>query len=203
MSPLKVGITGGIGSGKSVVCRLFALWGAPVYDSDARAKELMNGVLVPQITKLLGPAAYRDGTLDRKYVASRVFADAGLLARLNAIVHPAVGKDFERWAEGFAGRVPYVVQESAILFSSGFNKFMDRTVAVTAPENVRIARVVERDGCTPESVRARIAAQQDESALADYLIYNDGRQPLTAQVATLHKLFCDGREEVVEGMHGR
>ena len=194
---LRIGVTGGIGSGKSTVCRIFSALGAPVYDSDARAKALMNGdpVLARQIIGLLGPGAYRDGRLDRAFVARRVFGDRALLEGLNAIVHPAVGRDFEAWArlrekEG----VPYVLLESAILFESGFDACVDRTVTVSAPLELRVARTVARDGADEAQVRARIASQADEArrqALAGYTVVNDERSLLSEQVLRLDKLFRD------------
>jgi dephospho-CoA kinase len=141
---IRVGVTGGIGSGKSTVCGLFAGLGAPVYDSDSRARELMNGNRIRDaVTALLGPESYRDGALDNTYVAGKVFADRTLLASLNAIVHPAVASDFEAWALSLTDR-PYVVLESAILFESGFDGLVDRIVAVSAPVQVRLERVLQR-----------------------------------------------------------
>jgi dephospho-CoA kinase len=144
---MRVGVTGGIGSGKSTVCQLFADLGVPVYNSDARARELMNGDggIKRAIVTLLGPGAYRDERLDSAYVAARVFTDKVLLASLNAIVHPAVALDFEAWALSFADQ-PYVVLESAILFESGFDRFVDRVIAVSASPEVRLTRVLLRGG---------------------------------------------------------
>ncbi len=155
---IRVGVTGGIGSGKSTVCKLFAGLGVPVYDSDSRAREIMNGdggqgedlVMAAggvrrAVVELLGEEAYRNGVLDAGFVAAKVFSDKMLLASLNAIVHPAVALDFEAWALSFADR-PYVVLESAILFESGFDRFVDRIVTVSAPVEVRVERVMKRDG---------------------------------------------------------
>lgn len=191
----KVGITGGIGSGKSTVCRLFSLYGVAVYDSDAHAKRLMDTdpALAAAITALLGPAAYGGGRLDRAYVASRVFADRALLDALDAVVHPAVGRDFLRWAERQEG--PYVIMECAILYESGFDRLVDAVVAVTAPPDVRVARAVGRGGADEAAVRARIAHQMDADAVAaraGYTIDNDGLHSLIEQVDTLHKTFSHG-----------
>lgn len=130
---MKVGITGGIGSGKSTVCRLFARLGVAVYDSDAGAKRLMteDAELRRRITDRFGGEAYADGTLNRTYLAGRVFSEAQALADLNAIVHPAVRADFAVWAERQEG--DYVILESALLFDAGFDACVDRTVAVLAP----------------------------------------------------------------------
>lgn len=154
---IKVGVTGGIGSGKSTVCELFARLGAPVYDSDVRAREIMNRGpdasacnregsgegMKRAIIALLGDEAYRGDALNNAYVAGKVFADKMLLASLNSIVHPAVARDFEAWALGFADR-PYVVLESAILFESGFDRLVDRVVTVSAPAELRLERVIAR-----------------------------------------------------------
>ncbi len=185
--PSRIGITGGIGSGKSVVCRLFALWGAPVYDSDSRAKQLMDSKLVQPITGLLGARAYRDGSLDRAWVASRIFADGGLLAKMNAIVHPAVGEDFLQWADSHNDK-PYVILESAILFSSGFDRFTDHTVGVYAPLDRRVERAMERSGCSREAVLARVANQTDEADRAEFTIDNHACA-LIPQVARMHEIF--------------
>jgi dephospho-CoA kinase len=144
---IRVGVTGGIGSGKSTVCELFAGLGVPVYNSDVRARELMNGggEIKRSIVALLGPEAYRGDRIDSGYVAAKVFNDKMLLASLNAIVHPAVALDFEAWALSFADR-QYVVLESAILFESGFHRLVDKVVAVSAPVAVRIERVLVRNG---------------------------------------------------------
>ena len=155
---MKVGITGGIGSGKSTVCRLFAQRGIAVYDSDREAKRLMteDGALRAGITARFGAESYVDGALNRRYLASRVFSDAQALADLNALVHPAVRSDFASWAERQAG--PYVILESAILFEAGLEDAVDRTVAVLAPLELRLSRTCRRDGCDEEAVRRRMAA---------------------------------------------
>lgn len=191
---MRIGVTGGIGSGKSTVCRLFGVLGIPVYDSDARAKKLMSedGRLMAEITELFGERAYADGVLDRAYISSRVFTDPQLLAVLNAIVHPAVGCDFLKWCEQQGAK--YVILESAILFESGFDKYADRTITVSAPESERIERTTHRDEANVESVRARIANQMTDAqreARADYVIRNDEDSMITDQVLRLHKIFMD------------
>ena len=187
---IKIGVTGGIGSGKSTVCRVFSLLGIPYYDSDAEAKRLMNtdSELATRIRSLLGPGAYTDQGLDRAYVSARVFGHPDRLQRLNAIVHPAVEHDFARWAE--AQQAPYVIEESAILFESGADRLMDRTVAVVAPEEVRIRRVCRRDLREEQAVRARIAHQMsDEERIrrADYVLQADERELLIPQILELHR----------------
>lgn len=195
---LKIGITGGMGSGKSTVCRMFASSVVSVYDSDQRAKEMMDSApaLIKQIKKLFGNKAYRDGSLDRAYVASRVFTDKSLLHSLNSIVHPAVGLDFEKWSfwmENDGDEM--IVLESAILFESGFDKYVDYVVAVSAPIEMRVARSVARDGSDPRKVRERMANQMTDSereARADFVIMNDGDlNGLREQVVALYKQLND------------
>lgn len=171
----KVGITGGIGSGKSTVCRLFADNEVAVYDSDKEAKRLMNEdcALREAIISRFGEESYGADGLNRKYLADKVFSDDEALQALNALVHPAVKRDFERWAGEQSG--DYVVLESAILFESGMNEMVDITLAVVAPLDLRVSRTCRRDKCDEESVRRRIAAQMSDDELtrrADITIVN-------------------------------
>lgn len=189
---MKVGITGGIGSGKSTVCRLFALRGVAVYDSDAEAKRLMTADpdLRARISARFGDEAYSEGKLDRTYLAGKVFSDAQALADLNAIVHPAVRADFAAWAQRQEGG--YVILESAILFDAGFDGDVDRTVAVLAPQELRIERTCRRDKRDPEEVRRRIAAQMDDDVLsekADYVVVNIFEEDLEPAVVKLDRIF--------------
>ncbi len=194
----KVGVTGGIGSGKSTVCALFARWGAAVYDSDSRAKLLMNESvpLREALTAEFGAECYgRDGQLDRTYLSGRVFGDAVALGRLNAIVHPAVREDFRRWAEAQQG--PYVVLESAILFEAGFGDEVDTTLAVLAPVEERVRRAVERDGAGREQIMRRIAHQMGDDELharADRTVVNIRRDYLESDVEQLHKIYTHEAE---------
>ena len=180
---MKVGITGGIGSGKSTVCRLFAQKGIAVYDSDAAAKRLMqeDGALRRQLAGRFGEGTFRDGVLDRAYLAGIVFADPQALADLNALVHPVVMRDFDAWAARQEGS--YVILESAILFEAGLEGSVDRTVAVLAPRELRIERTCRRDGCDPDQVRAphRRAARRRFalSARADYVVVNIFEEPIS------------------------
>ena len=189
---MKVGITGGIGSGKSTVCRLFARLGVAVYDSDAAAKRLMTEKteLRAGIAARFGAEAYAGDALNRSYLAAKVFSDPEALADLNALVHPVVMADFAAWAERQAGS--YVILESALLFDAGFDACVDRTVAVLAPEELRVERTCRRDGRTPGEVRLRIAAQTDDdtlSAKADYTLVNILESDLEPAVAELHRIF--------------
>lgn len=188
---VRLGVTGGIGSGKSVVCRLLQMLDVPVYDSDSRAKWLMANSLAlrERLCARFGVEIYEGGVLQRRVLAERVFSDAEALAALNAIVHPAVAEDFCAWAaEREAEGADVVVLESAILLSSGFDRFVDRCVAVVAPEELRVARAVARDGASVEQIKARIAAQMSQQEVAgrcDYVIVNDEESMLWPQVLSL------------------
>lgn len=193
-TPLQVGITGGIGSGKSLVSHIFKLLGVPIYDADSRAKSIMttDGILVSQIKKEFGVLSYRaDGSVNREYLAEHVFSDPKKLKRLNELVHPRVGVDFKRWAE--EQRTPYVLKEAALLFEAGSNKALDKIIVVSAPEELRIKRVLQRDRHrTAEHVRDIIRNQlkeEEKLKLSDYIIVNDGSSPVIPQVLELHKQF--------------
>ena len=189
----KIGITGGIGSGKSTVCALLKERGVAVYDSDYEAKRLMaqSETLRRQIVEAFGAECYNDGGLNRQYLAAQVFGNAEALQRLNAIVHPAVKDDFRAWAERQPGA--YVVLESAILFESGFDKEVDATLAVMAPLEERLRRTMERDGANREQVLSRIAHQMSDDELharADRTIVNLMREYLESDIEQLHKMYC-------------
>lgn len=188
----KVGVTGGIGSGKSTVCRLFAERGIAVYDSDSQAKRLMeeSDMLRAALVGAFGTECYAEGRLNRRYLAGRVFGDAEALARLNALVHPAVREDFRMWAERQSG--PYVILESAILFEAGFENEVDTTLAVLAPAEERIKRCMERDGASREEVLRRMASQADDDTLhrlAARTIVNIRRDYLESDVERLHEIY--------------
>lgn len=188
-----VGITGGIGSGKTTVCRIFEQLGVPVYYADDRAKMLMNtsSTIRAGIIAEFGHEAYTDQGLNRAYLAGLVFGTPERLAKLNALVHPAVADDFDEWVEHHVDK-PYVMKEAAILFESGAYQGVDITVLVIAPEDVRIERVVARDGVKPEDVRKRMAnqwTQERKAKLADHIINNDGFHLLIPQVLELHGKF--------------
>ena len=184
-----IGITGGIGSGKSTVARIFESMGYAVYYSDKRAKALMteDAKLVKGVKDLFGAEAYfEDGSLNRAFVGEQVFNDEKKLEALNALVHPAVGRDYRRWAASLKDYdKPFTLKEAAILFESGADRDTDEVIAVYAPKKLRIERVMARDGVTAEAVEARMAKQWPESkkmARSDYIIYNDGKHMLIPQV---------------------
>ena len=188
-----IGITGGIGSGKSTIARTLREMGFAVYDTDSEAKRLIveDAQVREQIEQLFGKEVYKDGVYQTALVAKRVFADRSLLSQLNAIVHPAVKADITRWAQTINQptppyttlhrATPYFI-ECAILYQAGFDTLCDKVVMVTAPEQVRIARTIARDHTTIEKVRARIQAQNTEGDIqrADIIINNDGSVSISA-----------------------
>ena len=187
---IKVGLTGGIGSGKSIVARIFNVLGIPVFDSDREARELMQ--IDPELTSLIrerfGASIYIDQQLDRKRLGAIVFNDPKALDDLNSLVHPAVRKAFSDWADRQSS--PYVLMESAILMESGGYKNFDRIIVVSAPEELRIQRVMKRDGSGEEAVRARMrnqAGEEERLKIADHVIVNDDSQLVIPQVLSIHK----------------
>ena len=189
----KVGITGGIGSGKSTVSAILEDMGVALYNSDVRAKELMatDAALREAIIERFGAECYTAEGLNRGYLASRVFGSAEELAALNAIVHPAVMADFQAWAERAEG--DYVIFESAILFEAGLEGSVDSTVVVMAPEELRIERAMARDGATREQVVARIKNQMSDDERTDrakYAIVNIDIDDLREDVEQLHRRLC-------------
>jgi len=190
----RIGITGGIGSGKTTVCQIFETLGIPVYYADDWAKWLISneGDLKKGIVEIFGPEAYTpDGAYNRPFVAKVVFKNKQKLAALNALVHPAVEHHSRSWHEAQAVLgVPYTLKEAALIIESGSHQFLDFLIVVTAPEALRIQRVVQRDGVTEEQVLARMASQMSEVeklALADFVIVNDGTQALIPQVWRIHR----------------
>src|SRR4051812_545501 len=188
----KVGITGGIGSGKTTVCSIFSTLGIPVYYADIRAKELMifDENLKQQITNLFGNEAYQpDGGLNTKFIASKAFTDKSLLHQLNAMVHPAVFEDSIKWFQQHEDK-PYALYEAAIMFESGNNKMMDKMITVYAPEEDRIARIIARDKVGRTDVLERINKQlpeEEKIKRADFIIYNDAEHALKEQVIAIHE----------------
>ncbi len=189
---LHVGITGGIGSGKTTVCKIFEILGVPIYYADERAKWLMehDKLLAEGIAGLLGGEAYSaEGKLNRAWISGKVFGDPGLLERLNALVHPAVALDGLEWQKRQAGR-PYTLKEAALLFESGSYLFLDKIIVVTAPLELRMQRVMARDGVPMQAVKDRIdrqMAEEEKVQRADFVIYNDGNRMLIPQVMAIHR----------------
>ena len=186
----KVGITGGIGSGKSTVCDILRELDVAVYNSDVRAKELMTeSVSLRQaLVERFGEEVYNAEGLNRAYLAQRVFGSASELEALNAIVHPAVMADFDCWAEAQQGN--YVVLESAILFEAQLENRVDVVVSVMAPESLRVERAMQRDGASREQIMARIKAQMSDDERSDrskYAIVNIDLEELREEVEQLHR----------------
>jgi dephospho-CoA kinase len=193
-----VGLTGGIGSGKTTVCRVFSVLGIPVFNSDEQAKLLLQDdpVVKAAVVQLFGRSVYPAGKLDRKALAQLVFNDPKALAGLNAIVHPAVRRAFQEWAE--SQQAPYVINEAAILVETGAYPSFDRLVTVEAPEDVRLARVMARDGSPEEQVRQRMSNQATEAQrreVAHAVIENDGYSMVLPQVLALHEKFNQEAQE--------
>ncbi|HEX8548742.1 MAG TPA: dephospho-CoA kinase [Cytophagaceae bacterium] len=192
--PLKVGITGGIGSGKSLVTKIFNLLGISIYDSDSRAKWLMNNStkVIDAIKQRFGSSAYLDGKLNVTFISKAIFADPNMRSELNAIVHPQVGKDFQNWATERKNE-PYIIKEAALMFEANAHLSLDKVIVVSAPIELRIKRVLERD---PQRTRDAILAimdsqmaEKDKLEKADYIIYNDDSQLVIPQVIRLHNIF--------------
>ena len=192
-SPLQVGITGGIGSGKSLICKVFQLLGVPVYDADSRARSLMSQdeELRQSITSVFGPGAYsRGGDLDRAYLASIAFSDETVLQRLNQLVHPKVGEDYTQWVSSHSDEA-YLIKEAALLFESGSWKQLDFVVNIMVPEAMRIKRVLSRDpDRSEEQIRAIMDKQwsdQKRQSLAHTNIRNDETILLLPQLLSWHQ----------------
>ncbi|GEO03390.1 dephospho-CoA kinase [Adhaeribacter aerolatus] len=194
---LKIGITGGIGSGKTIVCRIFALLGVPIYDSDFRAKWVMHHDqwLRQELVKTFGEKAYTPGgDLDRPYLASLVFNQPAKLALLNSLVHPRVKDDFTNWVAAHQN-YPYILKEAALMYESNAYKQVTKVITVSAPLEIRITRVLQRDAHRqPAEVQAIIDKQlpeEERQQRADYIIYNDDQQPVIPQVLALHQKLLD------------
>ena len=181
-SPLLIGITGGIGSGKTTLSELLRLEGFQVYDSDVEAHRLQNEhpLIRKQLVELFGEEIYNHNGLNRSALAGIVFGKTDLLLQLNSIVHPIVLEDFKSWIETHYTH-KFLFMESAILFESGLNSIVDKVILIVASESIRIARVVKRDDVTPEQVQARISHQLPDAAkipFADFIIHSDDGKPL-------------------------
>lgn len=186
-----IGLTGGIGSGKSTVAGMFAELGIPVYIADTEARALTNRskIIRRKLTQLLGPETYKEGQLDRKFVADIVFNDPKVLQQVNAIIHPKVAAHFKRWLR--KQHAPYVIKEAAILFENGGYKQCDKTILVIAPAATRIQRVMARDGSTKEEIESRIKNQWPDSEkckLADIIIENIDLDTTQNQVISIHRM---------------
>jgi len=199
---LKVGITGGIGSGKSTVAKIFGLLGIPVLYADDAAKKLMNEDehLKAKIISAFGINSYNNGTLNRPFIAAKVFNNPAQLTLLNSIVHPATIADADKWMQ--KQTTPYAIKEAALLFESGAEKWLDKVIGVYAPAPLRIQRVMQRDGITAAEVTARLNKQMDEEekmGLCDYIVKNDEQELLIPQVLKLDAILRGEAERKAEG----
>ena len=187
---IKVGVTGGIGSGKTTICRIFESFGVPVYYADVRAKVLIveNEELRSRYRQLFGMDVYfRDGQLNRQLVAEKIFNDRALLQQVNNLVHPVVRRDFEDWCSQQTAR--YVIEEAAVLIESGGSKYMDKVVLVSAPDEIRIERVMARDGHSRAKVEERVNNQWRQEQLrefCDFEVTADEYQLVIPQVLKIH-----------------
>jgi dephospho-CoA kinase len=187
---LKIGVTGGIGAGKSLICRVFSVLGVPVYDADSRAGRIMNDdpSMHQRLMAAFGAGIFSEGRPDRKALAGLVFDDPNALQKLNEIVHPAVREDFISWLEGH-NHFPYIIKEAAILFETGTYTELDSVILVTAPEELRLRRIMRRDGESEESIRKRMTSQwpdEKKAALAGQVLRNDDTVALIPAILRLH-----------------
>ncbi len=188
---MKIGITGGIGSGKSTVCKLFELLKVPVFYADDVAKNIMNtdSELKESVSKAFGPNSYSEaGELNRKYIADIVFKDSKRLTVLNSLVHPAVFRAFANWQ--IQQNASYIIKEAALLFESESYKMCDYSILVEAPHQLKVQRVMDRDHLTADEIELRMAKQFTDAqkhALADFILLNDEKHLLITQVLSLHQ----------------
>ena len=191
----KVGITGGIGSGKTTICHVFETLGIPIFYADTVAKEIMtkDTTLIKGVVEAFGRESYSEnGELNNKHIANIVFNSEIQLAKLNAFVHPAVFRAFEEWEKTIPKTVPYTLKEAALLFESESYRMCNTTILVTAPFDLKMNRVMQRDGVTKEQVKARMDKQfsdKQKMKMADHFIVNDEKHSIIEQVLALHKLF--------------
>ncbi|MBC7828779.1 MAG: dephospho-CoA kinase [Chitinophagaceae bacterium] len=187
---LKIGLTGGLGSGKSTIAKIFEVLGIPVYYADTEAKRIMNDdpQLKAEIRKHFGDEAYIENQLNRPYLSSIVFNNRDKLALLNSIVHPATIRDSKEWINKQI--TPYAIKEAALIFESGSQESLDYVIGVSAPAHLRIERAMQRDQLSREQVQQRMSKQIEEVIkmhLCDFVIYNDEVKPVIPQVLELHK----------------
>jgi dephospho-CoA kinase len=192
-STLKIGITGGIGVGKSTACLIFKQLGIPIYEADMRAKWLISHhpTLISEIKSNFGEEAYLNGELNRRYLAEKVFIDKDNIQKMNNLVHPKVGEDSKQWFAEQKGKYPYLIKEAALLYESGSYQELDKIIVVTAPLDLRIERIQARD---PQRSKEEILGimnkqmpEDEKVKKADFIIYNDEKQMLIPQVLTIHQ----------------
>lgn len=188
---IKVGLTGGIGAGKSTVAKLFEFIGVPVYYADKEAKRLMwqDSDLKAKIKSLLGKGAYhKNGRVNRAFIAKTIFSDKTMLKKINSIVHPAVHADVAHWMS--QQKSEYAIEEAALIFESNGDKYFDKIICVSAPKDVRVARIIKRDKISKKQVAQRMKSQlsqETKEKKSDFVIQNDQRSSLITQVMKIHK----------------
>ena len=188
---IKLGVTGGIGSGKSVVCEVLRLHDIPVYDADLEAKRLndTSPVIREKLIEAFGAELYKNDKLDRKKLAQLIFNDEKNLRQVNSIIHPELAKHFEKWTDERIEH-PIAAIDAAVLFEAGFQQFVDKTITVFSPVETRIERVVKRDNLTKEQILSRINSQmsdEEKIRLSDFVIINDNKHSILEQVSTILK----------------
>ncbi len=194
--PLQVGITGGIGAGKSVVSNFFSVLGVPVYNADDRGKRILanDPIVIDFIRQQFGEEAIKDGKPDTRFLASQVFSNAEKLQKLNSVIHPRVAEDYEQWLRTHAAAL-YIVREAAIMYESGSDKTVDKMIVVYAPQDLRVKRVLQRDPHRTEADVLNIISKQlsDEEKIkrAHYVIHNDEKTLIIPQLLELHKAFLN------------
>lgn len=189
---MRIGVTGGMGSGKTTVCKVLEVMNIPVFYADTEVKKMYedDDEVKMLIVRAFGENMYSNGELNKKFLAEKVFGNAAALAALNAIAHPAVEKRFAAWVE--RQRAPCVALEAALMFESNVNRLLNKIVTVNAPEELRIRRVIQRDGCTRSEALRRMKCQlsdAERTARADFCIVNDDEVPLLPQILELKKVF--------------
>lgn len=187
---ITVGLTGGIGSGKSYIAQVFENLNIPVFNSDNQAKLAYSDTLIQkEVRQLLGSESIIRGQPNKSFIAAKVFSHSGILAKLNAIIHPWLDKQFRLWADSMSGN-PYLIKEAAIIFETGLHNNLDFTICVTAPEKTRISRIRARDGSSEEDIIKRMEHQwpdEKKISLADFVINNDGKQLIIPQILQIHQ----------------
>lgn len=188
---MRVGITGGIGSGKTTVCRIFESLGIPVFYADTEARKLYhNPDIQRRVVEVLGKESFVDGTPDFAYISRKIFSDEDLRLQVNGILHPEVKEVYRKWEEAYTGKVPYTLREAAILIESGAYQDCDKIIVVEAPEDIRLKRVIQRDGSDEQAVKARMKAQmtdEERRKFADFILLNDEKSSLIEQTLLIHR----------------
>jgi len=186
----KIGITGGIGSGKSTVCEIFKLLGVPVFHADIEAKKLYSySKIKDKVIHLFGKEILTADEIDKVKLSQIVFNDSVALEALNNVIHPEVKNDFDNWVNKQNADIPYIIQEAAIIFESGFDNYFDKIIVVTAPIEIRIERITKRDKLTEREIRNRMSKQMTDelkALKADYLINNSGEELVIPQIIEIH-----------------